>query len=330
MPDDVRAAKYDAAKESDAHIQMKQMLVESLKADSRFSPDSIKEEATWKATGGSYHRRRPDVQAEFNGLRIAFEVQLSSTLIDEAVARRNFYLEEAGLLVWIFRHVETEGPRLYQGDILFLNCGNLFVIDDETVGMSQRQERLHLRNFHLIPEVRDGRIHNSWSPPNLVPFDSLTFDPANQHIFLFDYDREEARLREAMAKGLEDDTRSRFLEFWREKEPLQREHQIYSVVERYRELQQYMEARGYPMPPENVLPVGQVAAFIYLMLSAVDGRPVGSKLQSRPVEPRLHEPEGVHVVLRGSSLSARTDCPPQATGPSSPGDAPQELERGKD
>lgn len=276
LPDNVRAAKYDGAKESDAHIEMKGMILECLQVDDRFRPETIFEETTWKAQEHPNRRRRPDVQAEYEGgLRIAFEVQLSSTLIDEAVSRRDFYLQDGGLLVWIFRSVETENPRLYQGDILFMNSGNLFVVDDETVEMSLRERRLHLKNYHLIPEVYDGKIRHKWSTPRLVPFGCLTLDPVKQQVLLYDYDAEEARLREAMREELQNEARAVFLDFWRKNEPLQREREIYRVADQYRDLRQYMEDNGCQMPLDSVFPLGHVAAFVYLMLSAIDGKPVG-------------------------------------------------------
>jgi hypothetical protein len=281
LPQDIRAAKYDAAKESHAHIEMKKMIVECLQADNRFLPETIFTETTWKSQEDPSRRRRPDVQAVYEGrFRIAFEVQLSSTLIDEAVSRRDFYLKDGGLLVWIFRNVETQNPRLYQGDILFMNSGNIFVVDDETVEASMRERRLYLKNYHLIPEADGTMIRHSWSPPRLVAFDSLTLDPVKQRVILYDYDAEEEKLRGTMHEELEKDARSHFLEFWRKSEQLQREHQIYKIADQYQDLRQYMEQHSCPMPPDSVFPLGHVAAFIYLMLSAIDGRPVGYNFEN--------------------------------------------------
>lgn len=277
MPEDVRAAKYDGVKESDAHIEMKRMIVQCLHADQRFNSETIFEERIWKAEDGSGRHRRPDVQAMHEcGLRIAFEVQLSSTLIDEAVSRRDFYLKDGGLLVWVFRCVETENPRLFQGDILYMNSGNLFVVDNETVEVSLRERRLHLKNYHIVPaKAEGGKIDHKWVGPLLVPFDSLTLDPVRQQVLMHDYDAAETKLRETIQTQSAEEARSHFFEFWRENELLQREREIYKVSGGYKDLCRYLECHGCQMPPDSLLPLSHVAAFVYLTLSAIDGKPLG-------------------------------------------------------
>lgn len=97
--DEINARKYNGAKESQSHIRMKEIIAESLHCDPRFS--QIKIEATWAALDrGKW--RKPDVQAVFDGLPVAFEIQLSTTFLRVIAERRAFYLREGGLLCWIF------------------------------------------------------------------------------------------------------------------------------------------------------------------------------------------------------------------------------------
>lgn len=98
--DEINARKYNGAKESWAHARMKEIIADSLAADSRFSEIAI--EKVWKGVDrGKWCK--PDVQATFNGMRVAFEVQLSTTFLRVIAQRREFYLREGGMLFWIFR-----------------------------------------------------------------------------------------------------------------------------------------------------------------------------------------------------------------------------------
>jgi hypothetical protein len=61
----------------------------------------------WKgAISGEW--RKPDVRATYNDVNIAFEIQLSTTYLDVIVGRRQFYLEQGGLLFWIFALFDNE------------------------------------------------------------------------------------------------------------------------------------------------------------------------------------------------------------------------------
>jgi len=72
----ILAMKYDGARESAAHIRMKNIIAESLRCDPDFSEVQI--EAIWKGTEAN-SRRKPDVRAIWrNSIPVAFEVQLST------------------------------------------------------------------------------------------------------------------------------------------------------------------------------------------------------------------------------------------------------------
>ncbi len=103
---EIDARKYNGAKESRLHLQMKDWLVRSLSADGRFSDVLV--EKIWKGAWTSQWRK-PDVQAVYGGQRIAFEIQLSTTFLDVIAGRRDFYLAEGGLLFWIFARFDTAG-----------------------------------------------------------------------------------------------------------------------------------------------------------------------------------------------------------------------------
>lgn len=281
LPDNVRAAKYNGAKESDAHKEMKTRLLESLYADPSFPHDWILEERRWKGAS-PWEWRQPDVQAVRDGQRIAFEIQLSSTFIDEVVARREFYLRQGGILIWIFQGVEKENPRLYQGDILFNNNGNLFVVDDETVSTSIQERRLYLRNYHLIPDVTSGVNSPTWSEGELVPFDTLTLDVGTQRAYGFDY---ESALAEFITNELElrkESCRNTLRELWLNHDPIH--YNIFhdqSIEDECIRLKDNLVTVGVTLPSfgDKGSNFESVSHFIYQMLSVVSGKPIGTNLR---------------------------------------------------
>ncbi|OAD19893.1 hypothetical protein THIOM_004443 [Candidatus Thiomargarita nelsonii] len=201
---EINARKYNGAKESEAHKQMKKIIAESLKADGRFKDIAI--EQVWKSQEhGEW--KKPDVYAIFDDrIRIVFEIQLSTTFLRVIVERKEFYLKEGGLLCWIFKEIKEEYPRLMQDDIFYNNNCNLFLASEETLHVSNKQKRLFLKCCWFEPVIENQEIVNTWKN-EIVPFDQLTFDHEQQRIFFFDYDCEKHKLTQQLA-------RERFEQFW--------------------------------------------------------------------------------------------------------------------
>lgn len=124
------ARKYNGAKESTLHLNMKNWIVECLTADGRF--ENIRQESRWVGplTG---EWRRPDVSATFNGIPLAFEVQLSTTYLNVIAERRSFYLEQGGLLFWIFAVFDSEHRRMTEEDVFYNNNQNAFIVNAQTL-----------------------------------------------------------------------------------------------------------------------------------------------------------------------------------------------------
>lgn len=153
--DEIRARKYHGLRESDAHRRIKALVSRSLRADTAYS--DIAEEKTWSSAVTSRYRR-PDVQCRFGEHRLAFEIQLSTTFLDVVLARRNFYRDEGGLLIWVMGSFDPEYRRMTTDDMLFSNNANLLVIDDETTEMSERSGKLYavLLSHRLSTAVGTG------------------------------------------------------------------------------------------------------------------------------------------------------------------------------
>ena len=90
--DEIDAIRYNGAKESWKHRQMKEWIREGLAKDPEFSDVVVEGNWTGALTG---ERRRPDVRAIYRGLPIVFEVQLSSTYLNVIAERRVFFLHVA-------------------------------------------------------------------------------------------------------------------------------------------------------------------------------------------------------------------------------------------
>lgn len=186
--EEINARKYNGAKESWLHLEMKSWIAACLRADPRFSDVVV--EGRWSgAFSGEW--RKPDVRAEYNGQRVAFEIQLSTTYINVIAQRREFYRQEGGLLFWVFAHFDIGARRLTQEDVFYNNNRNAFVATQRT-----RDESLHQRRFLL---------ECIWAEPTLgggvgelrrevVAFDTLTLDTATQRAYHFDFDGERSRL----------------------------------------------------------------------------------------------------------------------------------------
>lgn len=90
---------------------MEEIIAESLRCDPRFS--EVKVEAIIKGQD-RVTWRKPDVQAIYEGIPVAFEIQLSTTFLRVIAERRSFYQRNGGLLVWIFKPFDADRARLTQ------------------------------------------------------------------------------------------------------------------------------------------------------------------------------------------------------------------------
>ena len=200
--DEINARKYNGAKESKLHRRMKDWVCQCLLADGRFH--EIEQEPTWKGllTG---ELRRPDIRAVYNGLPIAFEIQLSTTHLDVIAARRDFYQQEGGLLVWLFAEFNTEHRRMTDDDVFYNNNLNAFVVTTKTVETSLEASEFNLECIWAVPMKGGG---HSGLHRRVVPFHELTLNPGAQQAYYFDYAAAKQRFKgdaEAEKQLLRDD-----------------------------------------------------------------------------------------------------------------------------
>jgi len=181
---DIRAMKYRGAQESEAHLHIKALLVRSLNADPQFADVVV--EKTWRASEGLAGLRRPDVAARVDALRVAFEVQLSTTFLDVVLGRKLFYRERGAALVWILPGFDPNYRRMTTDDILFGNNSNVLVVDEASVAASEKAGRLIFRVWYRQPRIDHDAIVDDWIE-RLVPWDELSIDVDKQTICAFDF-----------------------------------------------------------------------------------------------------------------------------------------------
>lgn len=205
--EEINARKYNGAKESFLHRQMKQWLVESLHASGKIT--DVAQEQRWKGlVTGDW--RRPDVSARLGELKVAFEVQLSTTFLDVIAERRRFYLKEGALLFWVFARFDEDARRLTLEDVFFNNNQNAFIVSETTRDASRASGQFLLDCVWAEPAYWDTgpELHRE-----RVSFDQLTLDPTKQQAFYFDYATARAQ-RTAHEEAERGAWPKRFEEWW--------------------------------------------------------------------------------------------------------------------
>lgn len=208
--EEIQARKYNAAKESQAHIRLKEIIKKSLESDPDFS--EVKVEKVWRGMDRSKWRK-PDVQALWKGqTRIAFEIQLSTTFLHVIAERRLFYRDEGALLCWIFKWFDEQDARMTQDDIFHNNNRNLFLASEDTLKASIENKAFMLDCHWTSSAVQEGSIKETWQQ-QLAPFSQFQLDIAGQRVFLYDCEGEKAKLTQATS---DDDFKQRFFLWWTE------------------------------------------------------------------------------------------------------------------
>jgi competence CoiA-like predicted nuclease len=174
----IRACKYNGVKESPAHIRMKEIIAQSLACDPEFSDIAV--EKVWKSQDRKSWRK-PDVSALWRGtIRVAFEIQLSTTFLRVIAERREHYLREGGLLCWVFQRFDADAALMTQDDVFFNNNQNLFLASVQTLEASRSQKALVLDCHWTLPAVdKGGNVVDQWDGRN-AHFSEFTLDRTKQ------------------------------------------------------------------------------------------------------------------------------------------------------
>lgn len=203
----IRAIKYNGAKESALHKQMKEWVAGSLRADPAFHDIDV--ERTFHSSITD-EVRRPDVCAIYHDLSIAFEIQLSTTFLDVIVARREFYLREGVLLFWIFARFDNENRRMTLEDVFYNNNSNAFLVTEDTYKDSAASTEFKLDCAWAMPKSNGDLSHLT---RKRISFRELTLDKARQRAYFVDIEAEQRQLKE-QKEAEADRLRKDFEKWW--------------------------------------------------------------------------------------------------------------------
>ena len=214
--DEILRMKYNGVKESPLHIKLKNAIALSIGHESRFS--DIKVDETFKSEGLSKEWKKPDVSARFHHDKIVFEVQLSTTFLSVIVQREVFYRENNTYIMWLFNEFSTdaETQRFTEKDILYSNNNNAFVINDETIELSEAAGKFMFFCHYRKPFLTEsGSIAFEWEK-QLISFDDIKFDTAAFKVYFYDSKAEKEKLQ----AEVDSQFRSNFEEVFLTRHPL--------------------------------------------------------------------------------------------------------------
>lgn len=194
-PAAICARKYAHAQEGAGHKLFKRLIEQSIAADPRFSDTCI--EARWKDVDG-IRWRQPDVQSVWQGSRVAFEVQLSTTFLHVIAERMTFYRHNDGALLWLFQDLEPNEFKLAEDDIFYSNNRNAFRVGIDTLEQSRIEGRFMLECAWHVPHLDESGVLEDRLERRMVDFGTLTLDVSAGGVpraYYFDYDGELTSLR---------------------------------------------------------------------------------------------------------------------------------------
>lgn len=268
--DQINRMKYNAAKESAAHLRLKGIIRDSLHADAACSEPEVEkvwrgmpiaDRATW---------RKPDVQVYREQQRFAFEVQLSTTFLTEIVGRREFYRVNGGAIVWVFEGFNPQENRTAEQDIFYLNNLNVFVVNERTLERSREAKRMALTCWYAVPHLKGRMIFNEWHEEEVF-LDQLTVDTEQQLVYFYDYATHRKELEETIAPAR---LRQEFHDFWLE-------HGTSEEPEADLAWSELRERMTLAMPQISLprsFHEGRFHGAVSIVLSARYGRPIGYRL----------------------------------------------------
>lgn len=162
--EDLDAIKYSKIRESQRHLKLKDLLSKALSSENskKIGVRNVAVEKTFKSDNPLLNWRRPDVYAEFNGYKIAFEIQLSTTFLSVIVARDIFYKMNNTYIIWIFNFSQHQEyinlENLMCKDIYYANKRNAFIFDNEAIARSNESKELILKVIWFEPMIENGTV----------------------------------------------------------------------------------------------------------------------------------------------------------------------------
>ena len=182
---DIDRMRYNGAKESLLHIQIKEFIFNQIKKDSRFQNEAL--EKVVKSISEKKLWRKPDVSSDFLDKKIAFEIQLQTTYLNTIRDREEFFKNERIYIMWFFNNKNMEKFRFSEKDIFYANKSNAFVITNETMLLSEKENKFLFECCYKVPFIKNEFIEEEWET-KIISIDDLQFDSINYKVYYYDFD----------------------------------------------------------------------------------------------------------------------------------------------
>ncbi len=190
--EDINRKKYGLFGQSQRHKDLKQELYDRLCDRNSISMgvSNVEIEKRVYSALPFFGWRQPDVQIEYKGHKIVFEIQLSTTFLSVITERDTFYRLNDYYIIWLFNFDDNRKyvdlNNLAMKDIYFANKRNAFIFDDEAREWSRESGQLVLKCNWVEPD-------STWHYANTekrfggerVTLDMLKFDhDTHKHYYI--------------------------------------------------------------------------------------------------------------------------------------------------
>ncbi|WP_026461431.1 DUF6035 family protein [Adhaeribacter aquaticus] len=203
--EEVNRIKYNGAKESALHIQLKEQIAAQLYKNEKFKKEIslIEIEKVLKSKAIDKEWRKPDINAYFKDKRIAFELQLSTTWLSVITERQHFYKEQQIFILWVFYkfNINDVTRRLTDNDVIFTNHHNAFIFDEDCLWQSELENDLVLKCFYKRYYIDQLVLKDTWEMV-YVTLSLLTFDTNNFKVYYHDGKKQKKELEQKIDEEL--------------------------------------------------------------------------------------------------------------------------------
>lgn len=195
----IQKIKYNGAKESKEHIQLKEFIDKKLTSTPLVN--NVLMEKVVKDKKISRNWKKPDIQFQYSAQKCVIELQLSTTFLDVIVSRQHFYRENGTYIIWVFSQFDTDqfNQKFTQKDVFYSNNMNAFVIDKEAIKESSLHNELRLKCYYQEIYFEYGRIKKEWKK-KLIKLSELTFDKSDYSVFFYNSAFEYSKSKQELEK----------------------------------------------------------------------------------------------------------------------------------
>jgi len=180
--------KYNGQKESLRHFELKNRIAELLAKNKNISNITVDERRYSTIDMGKW--RKPDVYAEYNGKKVVFEIQLSTTFVSVVAERNTYYEKNKTYVIWIFDkfNLDRKSLNYTEKDIYYPLTRGAFAFDLEARNESTKKHDLILSCHYELPKLIDNSISEIPTKKQITLSD-IIFDEEKYEAYYFDFDK---------------------------------------------------------------------------------------------------------------------------------------------